>query len=98
VTLGPAVVYGIIMTRLKGAGMLQACLTWRIVAAAAAMVGAYTLVLFALRIAPAAPVAAVRETSVVMAVLLAGTVLHEPVKPVQLAGAGLVAVGIALLA
>jgi uncharacterized membrane protein len=43
-------------------------------------------------------VAAVRETSVVIAALLAGAVLHERVGPVRLAGAVLVAAGVALLA
>jgi uncharacterized membrane protein len=47
--------------------------------------------------APAA-VAAVRETSVVIATALAATMLHEKVSPGRLAGAVLVVVGVALLA
>lgn len=68
--------------------------------AAAGLLGfaAYALVLAALRLAPAAPVAAVRETSVVIAVALAGLVLHEPVGRRRLAGGALVAAGILLLA
>ena len=58
---------------------------------------AYTLVLAALRLAPAAPVAAVRETSVVFAVALAAPVLQERVGPGRLAGAALVAAGVAAL-
>jgi drug/metabolite transporter (DMT)-like permease len=58
---------------------------------------AYALVLAALELAPAAPVAAVRETSVVIAVALAGLFLGEPVGPRRLAGAALVVVGVALL-
>jgi uncharacterized membrane protein len=59
---------------------------------------AYCLVLAALRLGPAAPVAAVRETSVVIAVALAGIVLREPVGPRRLAGAGLVVAGVFALA
>jgi drug/metabolite transporter (DMT)-like permease len=58
---------------------------------------AYGLVLAALARAEAAPVAAVRETSVVIATVGAAVFLHERVGPSRLAGAGLVAVGIALL-
>ena len=66
--------------------------------AALAGFGAYALVLAALKLAPAAPVAAVRETSVVIAVALAGLVLRERVGPGRLAGAVLVAAGVAILA
>jgi drug/metabolite transporter (DMT)-like permease len=59
---------------------------------------AYSLVLAALRLAPAAPVAAVRETSVVIAVVLAGLLLREPVGRGRLAGAALVVAGVLLLA
>jgi drug/metabolite transporter (DMT)-like permease len=59
---------------------------------------AYCLVLAALRLAPAAPVAAARETSVVFAVALAGALLGEPVGRRRLAGAALVVAGVFLLA
>jgi drug/metabolite transporter (DMT)-like permease len=59
---------------------------------------AYTLVLAALERAPAAAVAAVRETSVVVAVVLAGLVLREQVGPRRVAGAVVVAGGVILLA
>ena len=59
---------------------------------------AYALVLAALRLAPAAPVAAVRETSVLFAVALAAPVLGERVTRMRLAGAVLVVVGVVLLA
>ena len=59
---------------------------------------AYLLVLLALRRASAPSVSAVRETSVVMAALLAAIFLHERVGSVRLAGAVLVAAGVALLA
>ena len=59
---------------------------------------AYALVLAALRLAPAASVAAVRETSVVMATALAAVFLHEPVTRGRAAGSALVAAGIVALA
>jgi drug/metabolite transporter (DMT)-like permease len=64
----------------------------------AAAMGAYLMVLFALTLAPAAAVAAVRESSVVMAALLAWVVLKETVGPLRLAGAVAVAGGVALIA
>lgn len=68
------------------------------VAAALAMFGGYALVLAALRIAPAASVAAVRESSIVIAVALAGIVLKEPVGQRRLTGSIVVAAGVALVA
>jgi drug/metabolite transporter (DMT)-like permease len=65
---------------------------------AAATFGAYLLVLAALERAPAAPVSAVRETSVVIAAVLAAVVLHERVGARKLAGAVAVAAGVALIA
>jgi uncharacterized membrane protein len=64
---------------------------------AAATFGAFLMVLAAFRLAPAAPVAAVRETSVVIAALLAAAVLHEPVDRRRMAGAVLVAAGVAAI-
>ena len=57
---------------------------------------AYVLVLAAYRLAPAAVVSAVRETSVLFAVALAAPVLRERVPPSRLAGAVLVVAAIAL--
>jgi drug/metabolite transporter (DMT)-like permease len=65
---------------------------------AAATFGAYLLVLAALELAPAAPVSAVRESSVVIAALLAAAVLREPVGARRLAGAAAVAAGVAAIA
>jgi drug/metabolite transporter (DMT)-like permease len=59
---------------------------------------AYLLVLLALRRASAPSVSAVRETGVVIAAVLAAIFLRERVGPARLAGAVLVAGGIALLA
>jgi drug/metabolite transporter (DMT)-like permease len=58
---------------------------------------AYVLVLAALRRAPAASVAAVRETSVLIVAALAAPMLGERVGPMRLVGAGLVVAGIALV-
>jgi drug/metabolite transporter (DMT)-like permease len=65
---------------------------------AAATFGAFLMVLAAFRLAPAAPVAAVRESSVVIAALLAAVVLHERVDRWRLAGAVAVAAGVAAIA
>jgi drug/metabolite transporter (DMT)-like permease len=55
-------------------------------------------VLAAFRLAPAAPVAAVRETSVVMAAILGAVVLHEAVGVRRIAGALCVVAGVAAIA
>jgi drug/metabolite transporter (DMT)-like permease len=84
--------------RRRGSQALRAELGWHTGAAAVAMLGAYTLVLLALRLAPAASVAAVRETSVVIAVALAAIVLHERVTRIRVVGAAVVVGGVVLLA
>jgi drug/metabolite transporter (DMT)-like permease len=96
--LGPAVLYASAVGALRGAGTLRAELGPSTVVSALAMFGAYALVLAALNVAPAAPVAAVRETSVVIAAVLAVVVLREPLSWRRLAGAMLVAIGIITLA
>jgi drug/metabolite transporter (DMT)-like permease len=65
---------------------------------AAATLGAYLMVLAALRLAPAAPVAATRESSIVIAAILAAVFLHERLTPPKLAGAVTVAAGVAAIA
>jgi len=59
---------------------------------------AYALALAALDLAPAASVAAVRETSILFAVTLGALVLRERVSLARLGGAVLVVVGVALVA
>jgi drug/metabolite transporter (DMT)-like permease len=59
--------------------------------------GGYWLVIWALTIAPAATVAALRETSVVIAALLATFLLKEPFGAWRVAAAATVAVGAILL-
>jgi drug/metabolite transporter (DMT)-like permease len=70
----------------------------RTAATAAATFGAFLLVLAALQLAPAAPVSAVRESSVVIAAILAAAVLHERVGAARAAGAVAVAAGVAAIA
>jgi drug/metabolite transporter (DMT)-like permease len=59
---------------------------------------AYALVLAALSRAPAAAVASVRETSVLIAAFLAAPLAGERVGPARLVGAALVVCGVALIA
>lgn len=81
-----------------GPSRLRRELGWTTAFVALAAFGAYALALFALRLASAASVAAVRETSVVIAVALAAPLLGEQVGPRRLAGALLVVAGVAALA
>lgn len=90
---GPAVVYAATVPR----GRLRAELQPATFVAGIATFGAYCMVLLALQRASAASVAAVRETSVVVTALLASRYLAEPVSRARLAGAALVAGGIALV-
>lgn len=94
----PGLLYAAWVARRRGLGALRAETTPSTIAAALAATAAYVLVLLALKLDDAAPVAAVRETSVVIAVALAAVVLRERVGPARLAGAVLVVAGIALLA
>jgi drug/metabolite transporter (DMT)-like permease len=98
VLAGPAVVYAGAMARMKGTAALRAELTPGAAFAAVGILGAFALALAALREAPAAAVGAVRETSVVIAVALAHVVLGEEVGARRMAGAVVVAAGIALVA
>jgi drug/metabolite transporter (DMT)-like permease len=89
--------YSAAIVRLRGPRALRAELGWATIAAGLATFGAYGLVLAALERASAASVAAVRETSIVIAAAFAALVLKEPVGPERLTGAVLVAVGVALV-
>jgi drug/metabolite transporter (DMT)-like permease len=80
------------------AAALRAELRPRALLSGALMVGAYGSVLAALRLADAAPVAAVREASVVIAALMAAAFLHERVDGRRLGGALLVVGGVAAIA
>jgi drug/metabolite transporter (DMT)-like permease len=93
----PALAYAAILVRRRGMASLRRAVSPTVVAGGIFVVGAYGLVLAALAVAPAAPVAALRETSVVIATAMAGAVLGERVTRLRLSGAALVAAGIALL-
>lgn len=82
----------------KGPAALTREVSAATIMAGLAMFGAYALVLAALQLAPAAPVAAVRETSIVIATAGAAIVLNERFGLARIAGAGLVVAGLALLA
>lgn len=98
VLAGPALVYAAGLASVRGRPAVRAELGVPAIAAGLAMFGAYAFVLAALDRAAAAPVAAVRETSVVLATVLAARVLHERVTPTRLAGSIVVAGGVAVLA
>jgi len=93
----PAIAYAVAVARGKGLAALRAETNPAAVVAGLATFGAYALVLAALERAPAASVAAVRETSVIIATVLAGIFLKERVGWVRMAGAVAVAAGIGLL-
>jgi drug/metabolite transporter (DMT)-like permease len=98
VLAGPAFVYLAAMLVTRGRAAVRAEIRPVNGLLAAAGFGAYSLVLAALQLAPAASVAAVRETSVVIATALAALVLRERVSAKRIAGAALVAGGVAVLA
>jgi drug/metabolite transporter (DMT)-like permease len=82
----------------RGGSALRTAATPRAAAAGVAMFGAYALALAALETAEAAPVAALRETSVVMATAAAALATREHVPVSRFAGAVVVVAGIALIA
>lgn len=82
----------------RSAGTLVEALRPAPVVAGVLSFGAYALVLAALARADAASVAAVRETSVLIATGLAAWLLRERVDRARLLGAALVVAGVALLA
>jgi drug/metabolite transporter (DMT)-like permease len=94
----PAVAYSAAVIHVKGVGAVRRAIGPESILAGICTFGAYALVLAALQRASAASVAAVRETSVVIAALLAAFVLKEKVTAPRLVGAVFVAGGVALLA
>ena len=95
---GPAVVYSAAIVRVRGGRAVRAAVGAPALVAGIATFVAYAFVLAALERAPAASVAAVRETSVVIAAALAALVLKERVTRWRFLGACVVVAGIALLA
>jgi drug/metabolite transporter (DMT)-like permease len=98
VILPAAVLAPLVVGARVGWGAVRAALRVETVLVAPLTLAPFALVLFALRIAPAAPVAAVRESSVLIAVALAALLLRERVSPWHAAGAAAVVAGVALLA
>jgi drug/metabolite transporter (DMT)-like permease len=94
VLLVPALAYAAFMGRTR----LRAAVDGRAALAGIGMFGAYGLTLAALRLAAAAPVAAVRETSIVIATVLGAVVLHEAVGRARAAGALAIVAGVAAIA
>lgn len=90
--------YAPIVLRRRGSTALRAAGSLPTLLAGCFMFGAYVLVLAALRLAPAAPVAALRESSVVFATVFAYLVLGEPMARARLLGAAVVVAGVAALA
>jgi drug/metabolite transporter (DMT)-like permease len=82
--------------RARGLPAIRAAVTPSSLLAGVGFFGSYALTLAALRLAPAASVAAVRESSVVIAAALIVTG-REPAGRGRLAGATLVAAGVALI-
>jgi drug/metabolite transporter (DMT)-like permease len=98
ILIGSALPYAATIAARQGTSTLKAAADWRAAAAGVGMVTAYLLVLAALERAEAAPVAALRETSVVMAAAGAAIAGREHVPRARLLGAGLVMAGVAALA
>jgi uncharacterized membrane protein len=94
VLAGPSLIYPVFVGRTA----LRRELGPSTLAAALANIGSFVLALLALRTAAAAPVLAVRSSSIVIATLLAGRLLAERVPVGRLLGSGLVFAGVALLA
>jgi uncharacterized membrane protein len=90
-----AVAYNAALIAAGLGGQVKAEMNGRSLLTAASVFGAYAMVLAALELAPAAAVAAVRESSVVIAAVLAWLFLGEPRR---LGAAALVAFGVAAIA
>ena len=93
----PGVAYAAALARMRGVPALRRELGPATITAGVATFGSYGLVLAALQRAEAAPVAAVRETSIVIAAGLAAAVLGERVTAARFLGAATVAAGVALV-
>jgi drug/metabolite transporter (DMT)-like permease len=84
--------------RVAGAQAVRRAFDASAAVAGVGMFAAYALTLAALQRADAAPVAAVRETSIVIAMVLAATLMHERVGWLRASGAAVVFAGVVLLA
>jgi drug/metabolite transporter (DMT)-like permease len=91
------IVYVLGVWRARGGAALRAAVSWRTVIAGIGFFGAYALTLAALRLAPAASVAAVRESSVVMAAVALAIGGREELGRARFVGAVAVVAGVALI-
>jgi drug/metabolite transporter (DMT)-like permease len=98
VMAAPAVLSAAAVAARSGPATLRAGFRAETVLIAPLTLAPYALVLYALRLAPAAPVAAVRETSVLVAVALAAVLLRERVSLWHALDAAAVVAGVALVA
>jgi drug/metabolite transporter (DMT)-like permease len=97
ILIPPAIVGPLYIASRGGAARLRGALSWRTAAGGVATMLAYTLVLFAFRLASAPSVAAVREVGVVFATVGGAVFLHEKVGPGRFIGSVVVAFGVALV-
>jgi len=95
--IAPALLLAALVGARRGLGSLRAAVTPATLVAAPATFGSYALALAALQLAPAAAVAAVRETSVLIVTVLAALLLKEPVGSDRALGAVLIVGGVVLL-
>jgi drug/metabolite transporter (DMT)-like permease len=98
IVIAISVPYLLLVGQTKGVGALRAEIGLRAGAIGIGVIGGYDLILEALRLAAAAPVAAVRESSVVIGTGLAAVVLHERVGRARWIGVALVTTGVVVLA
>ena len=94
----PAFVTAAVVAMRRGRPALRAGFRRETLLIAPLTLAPYALALYALRLAPAAPVAAVRETSVLFVTILAAVMLKERVSARRAAGAAVVVAGVVLLA
>jgi drug/metabolite transporter (DMT)-like permease len=92
-----AIAYVLGVLRARGRAAVRAAVSGSALLAGIGFFGAYALTLAALRLAPAASVAAVRESSVVIATIALAVSGRERVGPQRLAGAVAVVAGIAMI-
>jgi uncharacterized membrane protein len=97
VMVGPALVTAAVVAVRLGVPTLRAGFRRETFLIAPLTLAPYGLALYALRLAPAAPVAAVRETSVLFVTVLAAVMLKERVSGWRATGAVVVVAGVILL-
>jgi drug/metabolite transporter (DMT)-like permease len=97
VMVGPALLTAAVVAVRRGTPALRAGFRRETLAIAPLTLAPYALALYALRLAPAAPVAAVRETSVLFVTVLSALMLKERVSLWRAAGASAVVAGVILL-